>query len=208
MRLLDFTILYLLVGAGCAAVVLLQRGTRSRSWMDAALVLLFWPLHGPFLLSRAVPDAPSGELTEALRRAHDSGLGGLLPDEKAIHTLNARVQGAVARVAEIDRLLGLPEFSEADALARHRDLQARGDARAAVTTWSRVQDIRRLRSLRFRFARELDEVAELMARLRVQAELVRLSGTLDAGTQELVAELVHRVDGLDALVAENSETAT
>jgi hypothetical protein len=54
--------------------------------------------------------------------------------------------------------------------------------------------------MRDRFARELDEVGELLDQLITQAELVRLAGSADASAAELVREIVSRVEGLDQML--------
>jgi hypothetical protein len=204
-------LVYLLVGLGCAAAVL-ARGRGS--WLDAALLLLFWPLHGPFLLlsaspepalaapARAQPGAPGGHdagLLDALRRAQGTPLAALLPDQETGRALAARLEQARRRVLEIDALLLQPAFSAQRALERQRELEQAGDRRAAQVAQGRVQHIERLKALRDRSQRELNEVGELIAQLRIQAEVVRLAGA-DEDTRDLIGELMHRIEGLDAVL--------
>ena len=46
----------------------------------------------------------------------------------------------------------------------------------------------------------LSRTRDLVAQLRVQAEVVRLAGALEEDTRDLVAELLGRVEGLDAIL--------
>ena len=93
-----------------------------------------------------------------------------------------------------------PSRPEEEVETRQRTLAERGEEVAAAAARSRLQNIRRLRKLRDRFTRELLEVGELQAQLRTQAEVVRLLGSGEDGREELVAELVARVEGLDAVL--------
>lgn len=208
MNLLQLLTLYLLVGGGCAAFVLVRAPAGTPRATDAVLVAALWPLYGPFLVLGGDPLAGSArgavrgevEFLVALRRAAATPLGKLLPDEATARALARRLRVAGGKVEEIDRLLTRPEFSEAAALARSRELEEKGaSARALATAGNRIQNIRRLKGLRDRFARELDEVQELLAQLATQAEVVRLAGEPDAASRQLVRELVCRVEGLDEM---------
>ena len=203
MRLPELLLLYFLVGGGCAVAVWAKRADAGRA-VDAALLAGFWPLYGPFLLLGNPPASAKVEeemeFLSALRRASQTPLGKLLPDETTARALAARLRIAAGKVDEIDRLLARREFSEDAALERVRELEAKAaSSRAIATASNRVQNIRRLRGLRDRFARELDEVKELLAQLVTQAEVVRLAGEADAEARELVRELVCRVEGLDEM---------
>jgi hypothetical protein len=203
MRLPELLLLYALVGTGCAGALLVKQGV-SRAG-DAVLLAGFWPLYGPFLLvqlQEAVA-APSGEIDflAAMKRASATPLGKLLPDEETARALARRVTIASGKIDEIESLLAKPEFSERAAAARLEELKAKGASDAALAhTAVRVQNIRRLRLLRDRFVRELDEVHELLAQLTTQAEVVRLAGVADDASRELVRELVYRVEGLDQVL--------
>jgi hypothetical protein len=215
MRLFELTVLYVLVGLGCA-VTLVMRGRRDPT--DLVLTALFWPLYAPFLLSR--PEAAAGpdpnevpesrietELLEALQRVRGTPLAELLPDPATGAALARRLRTATAKLAEIDGLLSRPDFSEVVAAERVRDLEAAGDIRAAAIARGRMSSVRRLRVLRDRFRRELNEVEELLAQLRIQAEVVRIAEGCDDGTRDLVAELLSRVEGLDELLETVHDTA-
>jgi hypothetical protein len=219
MRLTELATVYLLVGFGCAVASLVHRragrtglgATADRSSApgrvgDALLLATLWPLYGPFLLLKLQGRDHPGTGAEAafvvaLRRARGTPLGALLPDESTVVGLAQRLRVAADKIAEIDGLLRRPEFSEPATLARLEELRRRDATECAlVAAGIRLQNIRRLRAMRDRFARELDEVGELLEQLTTQVELVRLAGAADASSAELVRELVSRVEGLDQML--------
>ncbi|WP_428265951.1 hypothetical protein [Haliangium sp.] len=223
MTLVPLAGLYAVVGLGCVvawvglgrrAAAAAQAG-RAGAAVDGVLLGLLWPLYGPFLLARlgavaeAAPEpAPSGRevaFLSALRRARDTALGALLPDEASARALAGRLRVAAGKVAEIDALLAQPAFDEDDARARLDGLRARAASDYAQSTAAmRVSNIRRLRALRHRFATELDEVGELLVQLTTHAEVLRLAGPGgaddNADSRALVRELVSRVEGLDEML--------
>jgi hypothetical protein len=226
--------LYAAVGAGCVVAYWAALGRaatsaatsmgRRMAVADAVLLGLLWPLYGPFLLMRGDEDAPvdgaAGRpearevaFLSALRRARQTPLGAVLPDEATARALAQRLRVAAAKVAEIDGLLAQPVFDEDDVRRRLDDLTARAASDWAVATARmRLQNIHRLRALRHRFAAELDEVGELLVQLTTQAEVLRLAGPAAPGggpgggmdasgdPAELVRELVSRVEGLDQML--------
>jgi hypothetical protein len=203
MNVVELSVLYVLVGAGWAVA----SGFRRRSFeaLDAGLLLFFWPLYGPFLLIQQSEDvevgAPGNDpFSDSLRRARGTPLADLLPDDADAEALAVRLEVAASKRDEIDALLAQPEFCAERAEARWAELRERGDERSATVALSKLQNIRRLRELRDRFCRELDEVSELMGQLRIHAEVVRIAGSLDEGARDLVTELVHRIEGLDAVL--------
>jgi hypothetical protein len=202
--LAEGAVLYLLIGAGCALAFVL-RSSGARHPADAALLLAVWPLYAPFLLSTETV-APGGgrrsDFLEAIQRASGTPLASLLPSAETAAGLNARVVAAEHRVAEIEHLLSQPDFDEGAALTRSQDLEARGESLAASIAATRARNIRQLVQLRDRFRRELSEINELLAQLRLQAELVRLAGAADGGSREVVQTLLARVDGLGAILEE------
>ena len=206
MRLFEFAVLYLLVGAGCALLVLVRRTGPGR-FAEAPLVLAFWPLYGPFLLGarERTTDAGESSFLDALARVEGTPLAALLPDRTTVRVLSERLRQAAFRMGEIDRLLAQPGFSEADTRRRVDELERRGDERSAAAARGRLQNLERMRHLRDRFARELDEVRELLAQLRVQAEVLRLSGGPGDASRELMEEIVCRVEGLDAVLADETQ---
>jgi hypothetical protein len=235
MSLAPLAALYLAVGAGCVVACWTALGRRVAAGAaahrlaltDAVLLGLLWPLYGPFLLMRgdaegAATGAAHGPAAQevaflgALRRARQTPLGAVLPDEATARALAQRLRVAAAKVAEIDGLLAQPVFDETDVRRRLDELTARAASEWAVATARmRLQNIHRLRALRHRFAAELDEVGELLVQLTTQAEVLRLAGPAVAGpasgpagdvalssggVAELVRELVSRVEGLDQML--------
>lgn len=224
MSLTPLAALYVAVGAGCVVAYwgATARGSaagsaRRLAVADGVLLGLLWPLYGPFLLMRGEgealaqgPAATEVAFLAALRRARQTPLGAVLPDEATARALAERLRVAAAKVAEIDALLAQPVFDEDDVRRRLDELGARGASEWAVTTARmRLQNILRLRALRHRFAAELDEVGELLVQLTTQAEVLRLAGPA-TGAQageggpgdvaDLVHELVSRVEGLDQML--------
>lgn len=196
--------LYLLVGCACAVLAFTRGGLASLA--DAALLLLFWPLYGPFFLMRrqgtdGLPADKEAAFLAAIRRASGTPLGRLLPDGATARALARRLRTAARKVRELDTLLLRPDFSESQAAARVAELdQPQSSPTALASASMRLHNIRRLRALRDRFARELDEVGELVAQLTAQAEVLRLDHGLDAHNEELVIELLSRVEGLDQII--------
>lgn len=203
MKLLELVVLYLLIGGGCAVTAVAVRGWNGPQMLDAVMLVPLWPLYGPFLLAQGAPSSSDGtasaELLRSLARARGTPMAAFLPDEAAGRALAQRVRSAGERIAEIDALLVQPEFSEVDALARADAFRVK-DERVAAAALEQARNIRRLRALRDRFSRELDQVAELLKQLRIQAEVVRLAGATDDGVRELVHELLARVEGLDEVM--------
>ena len=190
MRTVELMLAYGAVGIACAVtLVFVARGR----WGDAALLAVFWPLYGPFLIL--------GSMTP---RTDNAFMQRLLPDKVTVEKLNERLHLAQGKVEEIDRLLKREEFSRVEVEKRHKTLVASGDQRAAASANARLENIGRLQRLRERFSRELTELDELLAQLRVQAEVVRLAGSADEETRELVSEIVCRVEGLDLILAEDT----
>lgn len=191
MRTLELVIAYGAFGMiAAAALLLVARGRLA----DAALLVPFWPIYGPFLVLGAKTTSAEGFLDR------------LLPNAEAVSALYDRLAVAKARVDEIDALLARDEFSIAKVEARHRALIASGDERAAASASARQENIRRLERLRARFSSELVEIDELLAQLRVQAEVVRFAGEADEATQQLVVEILSRVEGLDMMLHDEPPT--
>lgn len=214
MTLTALATLYLTVGVGCAVARVAWRALPRGRFADACLLLALWPLFGPFMLLRAQGATSDSEVAflVALRRAGATPLGAVLPDEDTARALAARLRVAAGKVAEIDALLTRPEFCE-DGARKHVDaLRARHASECAVSTAAlRLQNIRRLRALRDRFANELDEIRELIMQLTTQAEVVRLAGASAPGAggepswTEMVGELISRVEGLDQMLDDDPQ---
>jgi hypothetical protein len=207
MRIAELVALYALVGAGCAALVLKRRGIGPVQAGEAVLAFGLWPLYGPFLLLEheeggATETDDERRFLQVLEHLGGTPLAALLPDRETVRLLSRRLRLASDRLGEIDRLLATPEFSEEEARGRVHGHRANGDERAAVVALSRADNIVRMRHLRDRFRGDIAQIRELLGQLRVQAEVVRLSGAADGGTRELVGEIVARVEGLDSVLAE------
>lgn len=209
MRLLEFAILYFLIGGGAALAAWRTIGGA----LDGALLLFFWPIYGPTLLfSRAGAQRGIGQeaaFLSALQRAQGTPLVALLPSAEEARNLARRVRVAARKVEEIDEALRRPEFSEDGARKRLLALTSDHAGEASITAASlRLQNIQRLQGLRDRFSRELDDVGELLSQLATQAEVVRLAGTADESSGALVRELLSRVEGLDQVLDDGGALAT
>jgi len=164
---------YVVIGLGCA--VMLRRG-----WLDAALLLLCWPLYAPFLW----PGARDVEFTD------------LLPPEEA-ERLRARIRLARARMRRIDALLASPDFDPVATRVRAEALRAVKHTGAAEVAKRNLRNIERLQDTRARAAAELACVDELLLQIRTQAAVLRLS---NASATSLVDALVERVELLDSVL--------
>ena len=192
---------YLAIGAAIA-IGAITAGRRLTPG-DTAFLVTLWPLAAPLVLAgqRSDDDPVTNELMKALARAQASPLAAVLPDTETARVLASRLREAEAHLADLDDVLARPDFDEASAEARVKDLAARGASGAAATAQLRVKTLGQLRALRVRFRSELDEVRELIAQLVTQAELVRLQPAIAQVSSELVRELVTRVEGLGDLFA-------
>jgi hypothetical protein len=210
MRSVELAALYALIGVGCASALLLRGDAHEKRWLDAALMLAFWPVCAPFWWSRAgdgsAPASSEIAFLAALRRAAGTPLAALLPDEATARALGRRLRVASGKLREIDALLRRPEFDDREAERRRVELVQRGASEPALASAGmRLQNIRRLRALRDRFARELVVLEELLTELTTQAEVVRLAGVPDSDAQDLVREILSRVEGLDAVLGEEAD---
>ncbi|MFN3199811.1 MAG: hypothetical protein ACE366_15520 [Bradymonadia bacterium] len=208
-------VLYLGVGLGwAAAVICLKRPTAAEGFVEVALLVPFWPVYGPFMapLSEAAIPVPASAQTPSedapllhtLRLAQGAPLAALLPDEGQARRLVAQIEAAVRRVEEIDHLLADPDFCAESVQGRIVTLESAGRAGAARAARGNLKNIERLERLRSRTLEELDEVAELMRQLRLQAEVLRLSGER-AGQQrgDLARALMARVEGLEGVLEDD-----
>ncbi|MCA9541683.1 MAG: hypothetical protein KC620_22455, partial [Myxococcales bacterium] len=82
MKLDTLAALYVLVGAGAVVVLAARRGLDGRLWLDGPLLLICWPLYGPFLAMGDGAREPA--LLGALRVAREGPLAALLPDGDAL----------------------------------------------------------------------------------------------------------------------------
>ena len=166
--------LYLAIGLGCAAASL---WTPPRRAVDAVFLLGLWPLLGPLLLARPARPREHGDLA-------------------------ARAAAARTRLAELDRALAAPPLDLEAAVARVAELERGGSERALAAARRREQSIRRLVSRRKQLADELEALAELLAQLQTQSEIVRLSGVAEIESEpvaDLIADIEARLFGLEQL---------
>jgi hypothetical protein len=186
MRAAELALFYLLVGGGLSVVLAVER--RRLSLLDTALLIPFWPLVAPFMLGDRLRPR------QVALRGPELWLG-----------LGERVRVAEARIEEIGRLLTQPEFSAEAAGARASELRTAGDPLGAAAAEGRLANIRRMEALRTRLTREVAGVRELIDQLKVQAELIRLSGEAESqqGMSELVVEAQARIEALDLIVCDH-----
>lgn len=174
-------VFYLVCGAGLVVAV---RTRRPLAPLDAGLLLIVWPLYAPFLLVVEVPVADLG----------------LLPDAELTRRLRSRLDAAEARAARVAALLARPEFDATATRARIATFEAAEHAAAAQAARASLRNIERVGRLHARCRQELAEVQELMIQLSTQVEFVRVAGGGAGDTRALVADLVARVEGLDAVL--------
>jgi hypothetical protein len=151
---------------------------------------------GLFVLRHDEEEAEPPAWLDAFERAQGTPLAELLPERSEAQALELRLEAAVRRLTEADRLLAQPEFSEEAILERSRELARQGDHLAAGLARLRLDHIARVRGLRDQLGNDLEEIRELLVELRLQADAVRRSGVCKAGARALVAELLGRVEAL------------
>jgi len=202
---------YGLTGLACAGAAARARASLA----DLLLLVVFWPLYGPFRLASGAGSPADGlgrarerDLEQALRRVAGTPLAHLLPDRTAIRSLGRALRAAALRVQEIDLLLARPEMSGQATQAQLQALeQASGSAEARAALSLRAQSIRQLEGMRERFARRLAEVDALLAQLLTQVEVLRLGGASEAPGEELVGELLGRVEALGEMLEDGQRAA-
>lgn len=175
--MIEVACLYLVIGAGCALASLWAPPRRAA---DAAMLVGLWPLVGPLLLARP-----------ADRRAAVDH-----PD------LASRAAAARRRLDEFDRALARPGLDLDRAAARVAELESSGSDRALAAARRRVETIAGFVERRKRLADELEELAELLAQLQTQSEIVRLSGAAEVGGEpvgELIADIEARLFGVEQM---------
>ncbi|WP_438013779.1 hypothetical protein WMF18_22905 [Sorangium sp. So ce315] len=214
MSLRDLSVLYLLAGLACAvAVYRASPEGRRRAALAAALCVPLWPIWAPVALTarRAEPggapgtaDAAArvqGALREGVSACAGTSFEALLSREAAAR-IEAEVARAAARHAELDALLRQGGFDEAAAAARVAEIErgGAGSGRALATAHLHLENIRRLRAMRDRDARALEELADLVQALRTQLVLARFAGSSVEGVGGIVSEVWARVEGLGAAI--------
>lgn len=185
MRTIELFAAYVVAGSLAAALV--SRGRGAHQLWQMPLMVLLWPVLLPFSLQR--PEARRG-----------TGNGGV-PDH-VVADVRSRLDRTAEMVKRIDDVLARPLFDEAEARRRlaaiGNDPAVTGSVQAAAIE-GRLRNIERLRALKQRCVRELEEARELFLQLESQRELVEVVGVVDDAGQQLIVELQTRLDVLDAL---------
>lgn len=213
MTLVDLVVVYVVAGVVFAVVV--WRKTRARDGDRRAVALALvaipaWPLWAPFAfgggrapLARDPTGADAaGRIEAALREgvqaAEGTPLAALLSRDAA-ERIASEVARASARRAELDALLAREAFDEQRARRRVGELEEDAtQPRALAMARLHLDNVTRLRALRDRDARALDELAELAGALRTQLVLARYAGSSVEGAGGIVSEVWSRVEGLSA----------
>ncbi|WP_437274577.1 hypothetical protein WME90_25345 [Sorangium sp. So ce375] len=220
MSLRDLAVLYLIAGLACAVAV--YRAARPdghgarRAALSAALCVPLWPIWAPVALtagrgeSGARPGGAGGEAAARVLGALREGVSACvgtsfeaLLSREAASRIEAEVTRAAARHAELDALLRQSGFDEGAAAARVAEIERGGGgagARSLATAHLHLENIRRLRAMRDRDARALDELADLVQALRTQLVLARFAGSSVEGVGGIVSEVWARVEGLGAAI--------
>ncbi|WP_437668861.1 hypothetical protein [Sorangium sp. So ce131] len=215
MSLRDLAALYLLAGLACAvAVYRASLEGRRRAALSAALCVPLWPIWAPVALTSTSARGEGGErpraasaaarVQGALREGVDACAGTAfeaLLSREAASRIEAEVARAAARHAELDALLRRVGFDEAAAAERVAALEQGGaGGRALATAHLHLDNIRRLRAMRDRDARALEELADLVHALRTQLVLARFAGSSVEGASGIVSEVWARVEGLGVAI--------
>ena len=214
MSLLDLSVLYLVIGAGCAAVVYKKtRGTSAKRVASAAVAFPLWPIWAPIAL---IPDAPprteasgraariEAELEQATRAAEGSPFEILLPRDAA-DRIRDEVRQAIVRIGELDGVLAQSGFDLAEAEERVSALTRSGNRRALKTAVLHRHNVARIQALRDRQVRVIEELGELVGALRSQLVLARYAGSSPEGVGGIVTELWARVEGLGEVMDAHAE---
>jgi hypothetical protein len=213
MSLRDLAILYLVAGLACAvAVYRSSPESGPRAAAAAALAVPLWPIWAPIALTagRTASVASIGtasaaaRMESALREGVEACAGTsfeALLSRDAASRIQAEVTRAASRHAELDALLRRDGFDDVAAASRVAELeQARASARALATARLHLDNVRRLRAMRDRDARALEELADLVQALRTQLVLARFAGSSVEGVGGIVSEVWARVEGLGAAI--------
>ncbi|MCK6586352.1 MAG: hypothetical protein L6Q76_02095 [Polyangiaceae bacterium] len=213
MSLRDLAILYLVAGLACAVAVY-RSSTESgpKAAAAAALAVPLWPIWAPIALTAshritsvsAGTAAAAARMESALREGVEACAGTsfeALLSRDAAARIQAEVTRAASRHAELDALLRRDGFDDVAAASRVAELeQTRASSRALATARLHLENVRRLRSMRDRDARALEELADLVQALRTQLVLARFAGSSVEGVGGIVSEVWARVEGLGAAI--------
>jgi hypothetical protein len=208
MGVVETCILYLLLGTVVAVALVLRAEGRGRGARVVTFVagVFFWPVFAPFLLSP--PRSGAAAVTPPARAAQErlrAALGqveGLAAD--VLRPEVARLRGLVdamgkmeARVAEMDALLGTPEFDRAVAAGQLEALSRRGlppeDPRVQ-SVQARLRNMERLGAMRERTAADLERVVLQLEEMGSRLQLLKFAGRPDAELVELLQSVAASVE--------------
>ena len=212
-----------------AALALRAGRTRSLGWgLQVVVWLLLWPLFAPLVLGGdetgpASPSPTSGQgpgtrpglkpglaLDPRLRAAEERLLGALghlggvthallAPEIERLRGLTGALGGIVKRLAEMDALLGSPEFDARQAAATLEDLVGRGhgddDARVESVK-NRLRNIARLEEMHRRTGEQLERALLKMEEMSSQLLLLQFADGPEVDVVERVREIAASVEGL------------
>jgi hypothetical protein len=206
--LTDLAILYCIAGAGCAiAVFVRSKESRRARLASSVLALAIWPIWAPLALvsdpprrtpSRGRADKIETELDRAVAAAAGSPFEILLPKDAA-DRMRSEIHQACARIDELEGVLAQPGFDLKKAEERVNELTFAGSPPALRSAVVHRNNIARLRAMRDKYERALEDLAELAFALRSQLVLARYAGSSPEGVGGIVTELWARVEGLDAV---------
>ncbi|MHB8877602.1 MAG: hypothetical protein ACYC8T_28255 [Myxococcaceae bacterium] len=208
MGITSTAVIYATIGLCIAAALALrdEHSSAARRAGTFALGALFWPLYAPGLLAARPPPlaaappthihAAEARLLAALSRVEGIAEEVLAPEVARVRAITGQLSSMERRVAEMDELLGSPEFAPAAAEAALRDLAGRGvsdeDPRVQSVR-ARLRNIERLRALRDRTAGDLERVSFKLEEMSSQLQLLKFAGRPDAEVVRLVKEIAESV---------------
>jgi len=210
-------ILYLVIGAGVTAAVLLREpaGAPTQFWL-ALSALLFWPIYVPGLLTPVQaptePDEPrstdelsaaitrvESELDQALQSLDGWAESTLAAERSRLDELRQTWRLQAGRIRELDQLLEDPAIETELALAESP--AAIETSRTAHTERSRRDNIARLKRIRRQLHEDLLASLAWVRELVTMIHLARYTGAPASRAEELVAQIAAAVEGLSAVSA-------
>lgn len=214
-------VLYFLVGLAVAVAVYAAEADRrpaERGFM-AISAIGFWPIYLPVLLApqnerkASIVDAtPKDELSDAIRQVQ-------LELQGALHSLNGKAESLHEetkrlpalhdawvtqsnKIREMDRLLALPEFTEASGATGNPTT----DDRWKQTMELRQQNIDRLRRLRKEARDDLLATLAWVRELISMIHLAKFTGAPATRIQELLRQVAQASDRLSEITVQGEKT--
>jgi hypothetical protein len=208
----ELVVIYLIVGAACASLVIRKGAVDASRVASAAATVVLWPLWAPFALGKPVAArAPNPRdtgaiarieraLGEAMDAAADTPMRDLFSRPVAARVLT-EVARVATRIGELRALAQRAGFDVAASARRLRDLEARSSPERTVAT-ARLQheSLLRLDKLLVDDVQALDDLADLLEALRAQLLLARYAGSSAEGAEAMVSEVWARLEGLGAVM--------